>query len=264
MVVTAHFFAFFFSFSFAFSCGGFAIGVGGVCAAADCAARGEAALSDQVHGAGDGDADGAGVFVDVVVGAEGFFFFEADAVELAALVGFESGIGERALRIIARDAAGVGGGVGDQRVDGSLFGFGALVEEVVEAVDHEVGEHASDGQAHEEIEDAARADVAALVAAVGGGRCGMFFVGHESAFGSWLLALGFWLLAFGSSFLLCSCLLILLVSMFMRFPDDDVRAPALRWRTGRRPGAGAKSRGCGRSRRARNRRWRWARLCLPE
>ena len=49
----------------------------------------DAAFGDQFHGAVDRDADGSGFLVDVVVGAEFFFFVETNLVELAALVGFE-------------------------------------------------------------------------------------------------------------------------------------------------------------------------------
>src|SRR5579859_2422603 len=87
--------------------------VGGGCLGA----RGEAALGDQVHGAIDRDADGASVFIDVVVGAERLFFLETDAVQLSALIFFELGIGERGTRIVALDMTRVRGSVGHERAE---------------------------------------------------------------------------------------------------------------------------------------------------
>ncbi len=52
-------------------------------------ARGESTLGQEVHGAVDGNVDGAGILVDVAVGAENIFFAQAIFVQFGALVGFQ-------------------------------------------------------------------------------------------------------------------------------------------------------------------------------
>ncbi len=171
VISTAHFLGpFFFS-----GCGDSA---GGADGGSGLRAHGQSALHDQVDGAIDRDADGAGVLVDIVVGAQRLFFLQADSVQLAALILFELGIGERALRIIFRDVARVLRSIGDQRIDRSLLGFRALVEKVVEAVDDEVDEESSHGEAQQEVENSGGADILALVAAVAGGVRGLDLVTH--------------------------------------------------------------------------------------
>ena len=88
-------------------------------------AHGESALRDQVHGAVDRDADGAGFLVDPVVGAQRLFFVEADFVRVGCARRFPAAGGKVLLQVILVVAPGClrvsAGSVGDQRTDRGLL-----------------------------------------------------------------------------------------------------------------------------------------------
>src|SRR6266550_3644781 len=122
----------------------------------------QSALRQQLHGTVDRNARDSRLLIYPVIAVQLFLFLEPEVIDLQALVGFQTWLGE-SRNICIGNFAGVRFSLTDQGIQRRLMLFLVRVEVGIHPLHNEIDEHQNQAQAAEESKNPTRTQVLAFV-----------------------------------------------------------------------------------------------------